>query len=92
MVAIVAGGAIAKNTQTAATIAASASGAVAIIVGAYFGMKIGSDQTKTALDAADAASKTKDKQAAKAQVYALHVPPEKAETVEAAAANAADGV
>lgn len=91
VVAVIAGIAISKNTQTAATIAASSSGAVATIVGAYFGVKIGSDQTKTALTAANEASKAKDKQAAKAQVYALHVPHDQAETVETAAARAAEG-
>jgi hypothetical protein len=89
VVASIAGGAITKNTQIAATIAASASGAVATMVGAYFGVKVGSDQTKTALDAAKEASKTKDKEAAKAQVYALHVPADNAGKVETAAAAAA---
>jgi hypothetical protein len=112
VVAIIAGAAISKNSQTAATIAASTAGAVATIVGAYFGVKIGSDQTKQAIDAGsqqakqalDASSdqvrqaldaakqqaQTKDKEAIKAQVYALHVPSEKAGEVQAAARAAQD--
>lgn len=103
VVAIIAGAAISKGTTVAATIAASTSGAVATIVGAYFGVKIGADQAKQALDAGtgqanralDAAAQqatAKDKQAAKAQVYALHVPRENAVDVEAAAAKAADAL
>jgi hypothetical protein len=102
VVAIIAGAAISKNSQTAATIAASTTGAVATIVGAYFGVKIGSDQTKQALDAGSAQAKqalvtanqqakTKDKEAVKAQVYALHVPAEKANEVQAAAKAAQEG-
>jgi hypothetical protein len=54
-----------------ATIAASTAGVIATIVGAYFGVKIGTDQAKTALE-------SKDAQAAKAEVYALHAPEGKA--------------
>jgi hypothetical protein len=50
-----------------ATIASSAGGIIASIVGAYFGVKIGSDQAKEA-------NKSKDAQAAKAEVYALNLP------------------
>jgi hypothetical protein len=84
-VAIVAIVALNKDTQTAATITGSAAGVIASIVGAFFGVKIGSDQAK------DANAK-KDQQAAKAQVYALHVPHDIADAVEAAAAKAAEAI
>jgi mannitol-specific phosphotransferase system IIBC component len=89
VVAIIAGAAISKNTQIAATVAGTTTGAVATIVGAYFGVKIGTDQTKQALNAADQQAKAKDKEAAKAQVYALNVPAENAAVVKAAADAAA---
>jgi hypothetical protein len=56
------------------SIATSAIGVVGSIVGAYFGIKIGTDGTNTAITA-------QQKEATKAQVLALHTPPEKAETV-----------
>lgn len=80
------------DSQIAATVAGSTSGVVGSIVGAYFGVKVGTDQTKTALQTAQQESATKDRNAAKAQVYALHVAPGDAETVEAAAKRAADAV
>lgn len=77
--------AVAKDTETAATIASSASGVIATIVGAYFGVKIGNDRAKAAGDDQKA-------EAAKAQVYALHLDPTKAPQIqkdaEAAAASA----
>jgi hypothetical protein len=90
VVAIIATAAISKNTQIAATISGSTTGAVAAIVGAYFGVKIGTEQTKQALDAADTQSKAKDREAAKAQVYALNVSTENAAAIQAQAAAAAD--
>jgi hypothetical protein len=57
-----------KNTSTAATIASSAGGVIATVVGAYFGVKVGTDQSKTAIEGQHA-------EAAKAQVYAAHLPP-----------------
>jgi hypothetical protein len=75
-------GALIVGTQTAATIAGSTAGVVGSIVGAYFGVKVGTDQTKTALDNAQTESAKKDQHAAKAQVYALHVPSAEAGAVE----------
>ena len=75
-------GAFIVGTQTAATIAGSTAGVIASIVGAYFGLKIGTDQTKAALDNAQGESAKKDQHAAKAQVYALHVPAADAQAVE----------
>jgi hypothetical protein len=84
-VGIIAIVAVTKNTETAATIASSASGVIATIVGAYFGVKAGNDRAKDAGDDQKA-------EAAKAQVYALHLDPAKAPQVlrdaEAAAAQA----
>jgi hypothetical protein len=82
-------GALIVGTQTAATIAGSTAGVVGSIVGAYFGVKVGTDQTKTALDQAQAESAKKDRHAAKAQVYALHVPSAEAAAVEDEARGAA---
>jgi uncharacterized membrane protein len=82
-------GAFIVGTQTAATIAGSTAGVVGSIVGAYFGVKVGTDQTKTAIENAQDESAKKDQHAAKAQVYALHVPPAEAPAVENAAQAAA---
>lgn len=75
--------AIVEGTSTSSTIASAAGGVIASIVGAFFGVKIGSDQAKTA-------NQSKDAQAAKAEVYALHLPQDKAPDIrreaEAAAA------
>jgi|SRR5664279_4676837 len=65
-VAIIAIAALIKDTSTAATVASSAGGVIATIVGAFFGIKVGSDQTKAAIDGQQA-------EAAKAQVYAAHI-------------------
>jgi hypothetical protein len=66
--------ALAKNTSTAATIASASGGVIATIVGAYFGVKVGSDQSR-------AASSSQRAEAAKAQVYAAHPPAEEAPAI-----------
>jgi hypothetical protein len=83
-------GALVAGGQTAATVAGSASGVVGSIVGAYFGVKVGADQTREAIGAAREASAQKDAHAAKAQVYALHVAPGDAAAIEAEAQQAAE--
>lgn len=60
-------------------VATGAFGVIGSVVGAYFGVKVGTDQTKPLADAATAAS-------ARAAAFALHVPPESAE-IAAKAAN-----
>src|SRR3954451_1881970 len=75
-------GAFVVDTQTAATVAGSAAGVVGSIVGAYFGVKIGTDQSRTALEHAETTSAQKDEEHARALVYALNMPPEKAPLVE----------
>ena len=81
-VTIIAGAAISKDSQTASTIATACAGIIGSICGAYLGMKIGSDQSKGAAEA-------HREQAAKAEVYALHVPDTKAEQVRQEADQAA---
>jgi hypothetical protein len=76
--------ALSKGTQTAGTIAASSAGVIATIVGAYFGVKVGTDQTKDAVEG-------ERRQAAKATVMAAHLDPEKANDVLATAEAAARG-
>ena len=85
-------GALIANSQTAATIAGSTAGVVGSIVGAYFGVKLGTDQAENALERVEKESATKDKNAAKAQVYALHVASADAHAVEAAAEEAAGAI
>ncbi|HKO37070.1 MAG TPA: hypothetical protein VJU14_01740 [Solirubrobacterales bacterium] len=67
--------AIAVDNDDAATIASAAGGVIATIVGAYFGVKAGNDRAKAAGDDQKAES-------AKAQVYALHLDPDKATQVQ----------
>lgn len=62
--------AMCKDNKNAGTIASAAGGVIASIVGAFFGVKIGSDQSKKAQDGLK-------EEAAKAQVYAAHLSPEK---------------
>ena len=76
--------ALSKGTQQAGTIAASTAGVIATIVGAYFGVKIGSDQTKSAVEG-------ERRQAAKATVLAAHLDPARADDVLAAAEATAKG-
>jgi hypothetical protein len=73
-VAVVAGGALIAGGDTAGTIAGTATAAIGSMVGAYFGVKVGTDQTKNAV-------KGQREEAAKAQVFAAHLPPEKADRV-----------
>jgi len=67
---------IVKPDTTGGAIATSAIGVIGSIVGAYFGVKIGTDGTKAAVRA-------QQDEATKAQVYALHTPSEKADQVTA---------
>jgi hypothetical protein len=77
--------ALVKDTTTASTIASSAGGVIATIVGAYFGVKVGTDQSKAAIEGQQA-------EAAKAQVYAAHLPPEQASGIVQVAEDAARAV
>ena len=80
LVAVVAGllaiagigaGALIADSQTAATIAGSTTAVVGSVVGAYLGVKIGTDQTKNAIQA-------QREEAAKGQIYAAHMTKEEA--------------
>jgi guanyl-specific ribonuclease Sa len=77
--------AIFEDSNSAATIASAAAGVIATIVGAYFGLKVGTDQTKTANEAQKA-------EAAKAQVYAAHLPSNEAKEVVDLAEKAAKSI
>lgn len=70
-VAIIALVAIFKDSSNAGTISSAAGGVIATMVGAFFGLKVGTDQSKNAADNQKA-------EAAKAQVYALNLDPDKA--------------
>jgi hypothetical protein len=71
-----------KGTDTASTIAGSAIGVIGSIVGAYLGVKLGGDQTRSAIEA-------QREEAVKAQVYAAHLPAGQAgEVVEMAMSEA----
>lgn len=74
IVGVIAVIALIKDTSTASTIASATSGVIATIVGAYFGVKVGTDQGKTAMDNQKA-------EAAKAQVFAAHLPADQAKEV-----------
>jgi hypothetical protein len=63
---------IIKPDSTGASVATSAVGVIGSIVGAYLGVKIGSDGTQKAVDAAQ-------QESTKAQVFALHADPADAE-------------
>jgi len=76
--------ALIQGGDTAATIASASTGVIASIVGAYFGVKVGTDQTKTAAEG-------ERRQAAKTAVFAAHLPREEADQVLALAAAAARG-
>lgn len=62
-----------KPDTTGGSIATSAIGVIGSIVGAYFGVKIGTDGTQKAIQA-------QQQEATKAQVFALHVAPGDAST------------
>lgn len=82
MVGLIAIVAMLKGGENSATIASSAAGVIATIVGAYFGVKMGNDRT-------DDANKSQKAEAAKAQVYAAHLDSTDAEKVLAQAETAA---
>jgi hypothetical protein len=56
-----------------AIVAGSAFTVIGTLVGAYFGMKIGTDQTKAAMEQTDRATKAMREEAAKAQAFASQV-------------------
>lgn len=60
-----------EPNTTGGSIATSAIAVVGSMVGAYFGVKIGTDGTQTAINA-------QQEEATKAQVFALHTPADKA--------------
>jgi hypothetical protein len=71
---LIAGGAFIADPGDASSIATGAFGVIGSIVGAYFGVKIGTDGTQAAIEA-------QQKEASKAQVFAAHLPESKATEV-----------
>ena len=84
-IAGIAAGALIADSQTAATIAGSTTAVVGSIVGAYLGVKIGTDQTKNAIQA-------QREEAAKGQVYAAHMTKEEALKAVPLAQEAAEAI
>jgi hypothetical protein len=72
-VVVVTSVAILSNNQAAGTIAGSAVAVIGSIVGAYLGVKVGTDQTAKALDQLNTAAKTNEGTSKRAERYALHV-------------------
>jgi membrane protein DedA with SNARE-associated domain len=72
VVGLLAAGALIADPADAATIATAAFAVIGSIVGAYFGVKIGTDGTQKAVQA-------HQDEATKAQVFAAHLAPEKAD-------------
>lgn len=71
VVGLLAAGALIADPSDAATIATAAFGVIGSIVGAYFGVKIGTDGTQKAVQA-------HQDEATRAQVFAAHLAPDKA--------------
>jgi len=76
--------AIIEGTEIAGTIASAAGGVIATLVGAFFGVKVGTDQTRNAVEG-------EREQATKAAVFAAHLPKEQAEDVLGLAQSMAQG-
>jgi membrane protein DedA with SNARE-associated domain len=72
VIGLLAGGALIADPGNAAPIATAAVGVIGSIVGAYLGIKIGTDGTQKALQA-------QHDEATRAQVFAAHLSPDKAE-------------
>jgi hypothetical protein len=81
---LIAGGALAVDSDNAVKVATGAFGVIGTLVGAYFGQKIGSDGVKEAATRAD-------QEATKAQIYAAHLPAAEAPQIVAMAHAAATG-
>jgi hypothetical protein len=84
-IAGIAAGALIAGSQTAATVAGSTTAVVGSVVGAYLGVKIGTDQTKNAIQG-------QREEAAKGQIYAAHMTQEDALTAVPLAKEAAEAV
>jgi hypothetical protein len=85
VVGLVAGAAMIAAPSSASSIAAAAFGVIGSTVGAYFGVKIGSDGTQKAVEA-------QRQEAAKATVYAAHLQPGQAHDVIQMAQQVAEGM
>jgi len=76
--------AVSDDSSQVVAVATSAFSIIGTVIGAYFGLKIGSDGTHAAV------AGLRD-EAARAQAFAAHVPSENAEAAIAAAAGLAPG-
>jgi membrane protein DedA with SNARE-associated domain len=65
--------AISASSQNAGTIAGSTVAVIGSIVGAYLGVKVGTDQTAKALNQLDEQQKVHEETSKRAEAYALHV-------------------
>jgi len=72
VIAVVAMREVHANSQSIVSIATSAFGVVGTVIGAYFGVKVGSDGTQKAIAGMQG-------EAAKAQAFAAHLDPTKAD-------------
>ena len=77
--------ALVAGTQIAATVAGSATAVVGSVVGAYLGVKIGTDQTEEAIQGQQI-------EAAKAQVYASHMSEQQAANANATVAKTVEAI
>jgi hypothetical protein len=66
-----------NETAQVATIASAAFGVVGTVVGAYFGVKAGTDQSEKAQNQTQGTVQALREEAAKAQAFAAHVPENK---------------
>jgi hypothetical protein len=73
-ICVVAIGGFLVNSTTTTALATAAFGVIGSIVGAYFGVKIGTESTQTAIQG-------QLREAAKSQVYAAHLPAQQADEV-----------
>jgi predicted ATP-grasp superfamily ATP-dependent carboligase len=80
-VAAIAGGALLADGDNGSAILGAAAAAIGSIVGAYFGVKVGTDQTKNTAKKLQEESKKTQEESSKAQVFAAHLPKEDAKVV-----------
>lgn len=76
-IALVAIGVVSSDSSSVVSIASASFGVIGTIVGAYFGAKIGGDNTQKAIDNTSKAIDGMKDEAAKAQTFAGHIDPSK---------------
>jgi hypothetical protein len=78
VIACIGMGFVKTDNPSVVSIATGSFGVIGTIVGAYFGVKIGTDNTKNALDATKEAVDSMKDESAKAQAFASHMDPDAA--------------